>query len=649
MILLLLSCRDSRPDVLLVTLDTTRADRIGAYGASDAQTPALDTLASEGTRYSSAWSPVPLTIPAHASLMTGRWPSHHGIRANGDATLSPSLPTLASHLHAHGWSTAASVGAYVTSSVWGFDRGFDTFFEPGEAGSFTEERPAREVVEDALRWEQDTRGEPEPRFLWVHLFDPHLPNPPSQDRDPYDVAITEVDSAIASLVAAFDRRPTLVVAVADHGEGRGDHGEDAHGWFIYPQTQQVPLIVRGPGVARGEVQDAPTSLVDVAPTMLALLGLPALPGADGQAEPPPERGLYLESWQLAQRFGLAAPQGLLQGELLLVDLPRPELYALSSDPGAQRDLAASRPEQVRALQALLSAMDLLPPGPSSVDPDLSAQLMTLGYLAPSEPSGSSGEDPKDWAGWLARSQEVDQLVLQERLAEAEALLGTLDQERPGLADLASRRAWLLLRLGRLPEAVAVLQEALARPEAPVTLQVALGTTLAMSGRFSEAADAYLVAAQRSPGSAGPRTLALRALLDAGEPVRATEHGADFVRQLPEELALAGLYGLALVRAGRVAEAVPWLERGAAAAVPERGVLYHLSALAAGRGDRDSAIELLDRELALYPAHGEALLARCRFHAAAGEPAQAEALAARALALRPEDPAAQACLALIRRG
>ncbi|MEQ1570691.1 MAG: sulfatase-like hydrolase/transferase, partial [Myxococcota bacterium] len=572
-----LACAPPRPpDLVLVTLDTTRADRIGAYGWAE-PTPAIDALAARGRRYAEVYSPIPLTVGAHASLFTGQLPARTQVRSNFDR-LPPAATTLAEQLRGAGYTTAGFVGAVVTSRAFGFDQGFDAFDDsfPGE------ERPADEVVDAALRW-WSSRDPRRPAFLWVHLYDPHLPNRPGPGRpDPYDAAIGACDDGIGRLVAALDPHTTVVAVVGDHGESRGDHGEVAHGLYVYPATQRVPWVVAGPGIA-ASVEAAPVSLVDVAPTLLAAVGAPALPDPDGRATPAPARPIALESYQLQQRFGLAPHLGWIDDGYLVLALPRPELYDLRVDPGATSDRSAAEPERVASM---LRRRPSAPPPPrrqNELDPQLVQALATLGYTDGAEEPAGPLPDPKDHTGLLRRVEQAELVGFEGRFAEADAMLQRLVAEYPGIAELRGRRAWLLLGAGRAAEAQVELRAALALDPGDPSLQVGYASALAGAGRYAEAAELFQAAADGLPDGSNARAMAVRAWTDAGELDRALALAAGWREQHPEELALAGVTGLALVRAGRFADALPLLQRAAEAPTPEAGVLVTLAGAAAGRG------------------------------------------------------------------
>jgi len=288
---LLFLAATSAPNVVLVTIDTLRADRVGAYGHAAAETPTIDRLAREGVLVEDAVVQVPQTRPSHASIFTGRYPYEHGIRDNYSTPLAPGTPTLASILRQHGWDTAAFIGAYPVSRPSGLDRGFAVFDDPFAAGDATTreartERRAKEVVDKALAWLVRPRSGP--FFAWLHLFDPHAPYEapapfgPRHARSPYDGEVAYADAQVGRVLAWLDekglRRRTLVVVTSDHGEGLGEHGEDEHMFFVYDSTLRVPLVFSWPGrLPAGARVRGQFRSVDLLATVLELAGAPAPP------------------------------------------------------------------------------------------------------------------------------------------------------------------------------------------------------------------------------------------------------------------------------------------------------------------------------------------------------------------------------------
>ena len=411
-----LAPRAPRPqNLVIVTLDTTRADRLPMYGYASVATPALDRLAREGVVFDEAMTVAPLTLTAHSSLFTGLYPPRHRVRDNTDAALDPAHTTMAEVWRANGFRTAAFVGSTVLASDRGLAQGFDVYDDGSAPGRpAPRRRPGNEVVDRALAWLD--AGATSPFFLWVHLYDVHGPQKlPDEYRrvyggDPYVGGIAFADAQIARLVRALERThvldKTAVVVAGDHGESLGDHGELEHGLFVYESVLHVPLVIRSPGVAPGRISTL-TSLVDVLPTALDLFHFGSMP-IDGRSllpalrgRPMPERPAYAES-MYALHFGWSPMRVLRDGRFKLIDAPRPELFDLETDPFEEHDLAGSRPATVIAMQTGLRAFDdagLSDAIGAATSPpsEVRERLAALGYasgvrrIAP-----GAARDPKDY-------------------------------------------------------------------------------------------------------------------------------------------------------------------------------------------------------------------------------------------------------------
>jgi arylsulfatase A-like enzyme len=410
------------PDnVVLITLDTTRADRLPAYGFQGVSTPALDRLAAEGIVFEDAVAQVPLTLPSHASMLTGRWPGKHGIRDNADAALTPAELTLAEVLAERGVRTSAFVASVVLQSGRGLEQGFGTYVDvpKGLCGPGTlqrQRRPGNAVVDDALAWIDHNADRP--FFTWVHLYDAHRPYyvPDAQTTrygDPYLDAIAFQDSQIARIVAALESRrlldKTIVVVAADHGESLGEHGEDGHGIFLYESTLRVPLIMRVPDFRPRRVTST-VRLVDLMPTLLELLHVP-VPTADGvslaRLMRPDGTDIQLEAYSEStypERFGWSRLRSLRGDRYKLIDAPRPELYDLQTDPFEQRNLYAENPRLAGLMRERIKQFEAPAPEPRHssdiVGADHASRLAALGYVGTSTPARSaraeeSWPDPKD--------------------------------------------------------------------------------------------------------------------------------------------------------------------------------------------------------------------------------------------------------------
>lgn len=424
--------------IVLVTLDTTRADHIGAYGDARAATPTLDRLAAEGVLFEAALASAPVTLPSHSSILTGVYPTSHGVRDNGVFSLTPAARLVSEVFRERGWRTAAFVGSFVLAPRYGLDQGFELYSEAPltEDGLMVSvERGADAVIDDTIEWLESIAPD-EPFFVWVHFYDPHAPyDPPepwaSRAPSPYDGEIAFCDAQLDRLLRFLERRDMdddlLVAVTADHGESLGEHREDSHAIFIYDATIRVPLILSGAPVAASaglRVRETVPNTA-LAPTLLTLAGIgsDALPdvtlspllAANGSPPRTFDDSLYIESYPPYYTFRWRALRGLHAGDAVLIDGSQPELYDTESDPGELHDLAPEAPERVAALRRQLEAVIAANPPlgwvaeqePSPQDRRL---LASLGYT-----SSPAGGDPLD-ASLPDPREKIDELVLLGRAA-----------------------------------------------------------------------------------------------------------------------------------------------------------------------------------------------------------------------------------------
>lgn len=458
------------PNVLLITIDTVREDRVGCYGYRQAHTPNLDALAREGALFQTVVTSVPLTLPSHCTIMTGTYPPLHGVRDNLGYKLGDSPPTLAAILKQRGYSTAAFVGADVLDPSRGLNRGFDTYSGPFKRKMGRNnplvfnleelQRRAGEVVDDALGWMSRQPGS-KPFFVWIHLYDPHAPyDPPPRFRallrDPYDGEIAYADDAIGKVFeylkahALYD--PTLIVAASDHGESFGEHGEYTHGFFIYDTTLLVPLIIKPPLDARAGHRriETPVQTIDIAPTVLQFLGVAPPSSMQGRSlmslvlgkAPASPRNAYSETYYPTE-FGWSALRALRSGHYKYIDAPKPELYDLAADPketrnlyGSKRATAVELRSQFESLVARVTPQKPpLRPAPSPADVEL---LASLGYVGTSDalPAGNSAgrplHDPKDELGAFRILNSAAQMAATGKCERSIPLLARLTEEQPSL-------------------------------------------------------------------------------------------------------------------------------------------------------------------------------------------------------------------------
>ena len=541
-------------NVVLITVDTLRADHLGCYGAPAVETPAIDRLAADGVRFENAFSPVPLTLPAHWTVLSGLQPWRHGVIDNGMTLPAPPTPPivlLAERFAAAGYDTAAFVAAFVLHRSFGLNRGFATYDDGPAADAaldqaFHATAPADERVGRALDWLR--RDRQQPFFLWLHLFDPHAPyEPPPAFRAlyagrPYDGEIAFVDTQVARLLAGLERAgltgKTLVVLLSDHGESLGEHGEQTHGVLLYDATLRVPLLFRLPGVLpAGTVRRDPATLADATPTVLALAGLGPTAGVDGVdlfASSPEDgaRQLAAVSESPRRRLGWAGLAAVRQGPWKFILGPRPELYRIADDPRELTDLLTAEPVRAGELESAARRVagllrDRLAAG-SAAEPGAEdrARLAALGYLAgpPATATGGSGAgataNPRDEIGLLSRLDRAYQLLAEGRLEEAEAaFLAVLAVKPPPLAALEGLGRIARLR-GRGAEAEGYFERILARDPQSLAALAQLVTLASARGDRQRAIERARQLAALAPGDAGASRLLAEALLAAGHTAEA---------------------------------------------------------------------------------------------------------------------------------
>ena len=677
-ILLSLGVAASPPDVLLVTIDTLRADHVGAYGYAAAETPALDGLARAGVRAEDAVVQVPQTRPSHASLFTGRNPFEHGLRDNFSPPLASSVPTLATLLRRAGYDTAAFIGAYPVARPSGLDQGFSTFDDPfgaGEAGTSREarsERRAGEVVDRALAWLAKPRRSP--FFLWAHLYDPHAPyEPPAPFRErfarrPYDGEVAYADSQVARLLAWLDRSgrrtDTLVVVTSDHGEGLGDHGESEHMLLVYDSTLRVPLLMSWPGrlPAGGRVSGQFRS-VDLLPTLLDLLGLPETPTsgvsraavwrAGGHI---PDNESYAESLYGSLHYGYAPLRALRAEGWKYVEAPRPELYRVAEDPGETKNLLASSAPTATRLRTRLATYDAKGPAPSvtpAVSKDAAERLAALGYVGGGISSGPrSGADPKDKLAEFEANQrdmrEALRLYRASDLAGAIRLFSRVSRSETTSFNVEYYLGRSLLETRRAAEAAPHLEKAVELAPTAAVAWVSLTRAYVDQGQLPAARKAVDRGLVQAPDN--PELLAMRAriLLQQGDPAaRAALEQARTrdPRDARVRVDLANLYRGAgdLPHARAEADEAVRLDPKSADAHVARGLV--LGAL----GREPEAAESLRAALQLQPDDADALFYLAAIELRAGRPAAALPLLERLVRKAPDYPGAKDALAAARGG
>jgi choline-sulfatase len=623
---------EAPPSVLLVTIDTLRADRVGAYGAGPGRTPQIDALAAQGLVMEDAWASVPLTLPSHATLLSGLEPPRHGVHDNGAYVFPAEPATLATVLGARGYATGAFVGAYVLDRRFGLARGFDHYDDriernaPG-ASALEAERRGEEVARVAEAW---IGAQTRPFFAWVHLYDPHAPyDPPSPQREafagrPYEGEVAYADACLGRVLAAARARAggrLLVAVTADHGEGLGEHGERTHGFFVYGATLRVPLVLAGPGIPSGERRRGVARSVDLLPTLLARLGVPApsrLDGADLLAARPNEA--YAESLY-PQTLGWAPLHAFRVGSLRYVDAPRPELYDLADDPGETRDLAAARPQEAARLRGALAALRAQERAPSRavVSAETAERLGALGYVAgtPAPPVGASARDPKDALGLWQRFEEASWAAARGDDAGALPALRALVREEPGNAAFRRALSTSLRRTGRAREAAAL-------PAADAAAWHERALALAEMGALADAIDAERRALALDASLPEVHNHLGVLLARRGEESEALGAFDEVVRLDPNNALGHANRGNALRSSGRLPEAKDAYEAALRVSARNVDALNGLGTLAVLGGAPDEAAALFRRALEQEPDLAEARLNLAVAELKRGRPTEARA-------------------------
>jgi len=512
---LLAACQAEDPapaplNVLLVTLDTARADVLDGGPASRALAPRIAALAAAGLRFPNSYTVAPLTLPAHASLMSGLYPPRHGLRDNGQAALGPAVETLAERLNTAGFATAAFVSSVVLDRGFGLDQGFERYdqpeLDPSERHAHAE-RAASATVAAARAW-LESRTDERPFFLWVHLYDAHVPYLPAPEHlaraggDPYRGEVAALDDAVGALLDGLEEEAlterTLVVLTADHGESLGEHGEPTHGALCYEATMRIPLVLRFPGEQPLPARVPFASLVDLVPTLLGRLGLEPPPGLDGfdlfAADFPHQRGLYLESLSGHFHYGWSPLVGWLDPRGKYLHSSQPEFYLPLQDPLERQDLVHSHGHEAKLARRALAAHLSRAPVPVAEAEDsaaLNEALSALGYARGSEESvppllePSPRPAPRERAHELAPLLRTHALLEAGRAAEAVRTLERLARENPRHELALDLLAQAHLQLGDFARAEESLRTRLELSEV-ADARLNLGLCLLERGRPAEA-------------------------------------------------------------------------------------------------------------------------------------------------------------------
>ena len=615
-------------NVVVITIDTLRPDHLGCYGYTRIETPTLDGIAQSGVLFENAVSQTPLTPPSHASIFTGLNPPSHKVRDTGGFILSASTPTLARHLQDRGWDTAAFVSSMVLKKRSGFDQGFavydDIMPRPGNSDQFLEDavRRAGDTVDRAVHW-LDGRDGSKPFFLWVHLYDPHVPynlSPPFSERykdRPYDGEIAYSDAELARMMQSVHRKSPpeklLVAVLSDHGESLGEHGEYTHGVFLYDSTLRIAFLVSGAGVPAGMRIKAQARTIDAMPTILALLGGSA-GGVEGTSLVPLFSGKdvdtevsYAETLYPKINLGWAELRGIRTPHWKYIRAPKPELYDLLKDPMETENVAAAHPDEVLKMEAWLAAANRAN-GPETVrtntmDERTQAQLKSLGYLSGTGRSyglGGQGADPKDRLPVLKLIEAAELRgsgLSPRRRIEALQEAVRLDPSNPVLYHLLGP---MLETGGRYAEATALYRAALAQGIVDGRLHSRIADLLVRDGHQGEAIPEYEISTRLNPGDTASQVNLATAYMQSGRAADADRVFQAVIAIDPSNAAAQnGLGVLAIQRQDGTAarayfEKAVELDPNLAEAHLNLGLLYKMA------GDRERARASFERFLAKAP-------------------------------------------------
>jgi choline-sulfatase len=664
--------------IVLISIDTLRSDHLPAYGYRGVETPAVDGLRRDAVLFERAYSHVPLTLPSHCSILSGRLPADHGVRDNVgyrfDAARQRSLPLV---LRQAGYTTGGAVSAYVLRGDTGVAQGFDFWDSQVEmqlaAGLAQSRRPGKETAQLAIEWlRRAVAGDPNggahrPFFLFLHLYEPHSPYAPPEPfatrykASPYDGAIAAADAVVGDLVAelkrlgAYDR--AVVLLLSDHGEGLGEHGEREHGLLLYRTTLQVPLLLKLPGGRLGGGSVAsPAQLVDVYPTLLSLVGIAPPAGLPGRslldlpaaaAAAGPERELYAETYYPRLHFGWSELTSLIRGRFHLIQGPDPELYNVTADPAELRQLRDSERRTFADLRGRMKSYQGRLAAPAAVDPETARQLAALGYAGGTSQlgAGTPAVDPKSKIATLADLSLGMSLFFHQQYAEAVPAFRRAVAANPGMVDAWDHLGQSLEQLGRFDEALAAFEQAMKASGGVSHVAVSTGSLLLRMGRLDEARRHAELARKVSPAAA--ESLLAEIALARHQPAAAEQAARAAVAAGGERMTPRLTLAEALVAQGRLGEALRETdeviaELGRRAAGQSLPRLWYVRGDILARLQRNAEAEqAFLREIGGFPADVRTYSSLAVLYASEGKPDAALATLRRMLGSSGESPAAYA--------
>ncbi len=672
-------------NLLLITIDTLRADRLGVYGNDAVETPEIDRLAAEGVRFARALTSAPTTLPAHATILTGASPPRHGLRDNAAGVLSPAAHTMAEAFRSAGYRTGAFVSAFVLDARWGLSQGFDVYegppVAPGEApaGPSEAERNGAATIESALGWLEGAGDEP--WFAWIHLFDPHAPYAAPEPfgsryaATPYDGEVAYSDALVARLRARLEElgawSNTTVVLTSDHGESLGEHGEPAHGFFLYEPTLRVPLIIRPAGAVdaepgsqappRGIVVETTVALVDVFPTVAELWRLDSGNDIEGRSLVSALQGesidmvpVYSETLVPRLYFGWHELRAMSTDEEKFIAAPREELYDIRRDPAEEDNLVDDRPERADDLRDALdewvdnSESGAIGVDADAADPDRFAALRSLGYLGVGGAAdGAELADPKDKIDVYAAMMRA---LGAWELGDTEAALGIIDEQivaDPEFAGAQHFRGLVLAGNRRYDEATAAFERALEIDPGHALAGRELARGYRATGNLESAATLMTEILALQPADVDLRWELADVLMRDGRWSDARNVLNEGFATDPNAPKLHYGEGVAAMQEGSAADALAAFDRAAEGAPELPNLQFQRGQALEMLGRLDDALAAYEAETRRQPRHYLAQLSRARLLAAAGAPAEELAPVLRAaLDANPDSPDASLFLAQV---
>ncbi|MFN2387308.1 MAG: sulfatase-like hydrolase/transferase [Thermoanaerobaculia bacterium] len=614
--------QDGMPPVILISVDTLRADHLPSYGYRGVETPHIDGLRRDSVLFRNAYSQVPLTLASHASILTGLLPHEHGIRDNYGYRLADSVETLATLLHARGYATGGAISAEVLARSGGLARGFD-FYDDAMANADPPERDGIVAARSLAGWIESVADRP--FFGFIHLFEPHTPyQPPEPHRSrypsAYDGEIARADEILGEFLARLKRRGaydrSLLIFLSDHGEGLGDHGEEEHGIFLYREAIHVPLFVKLPGAAhRAETVSAPVALTDIFPTVARAADISGtaagVPLTDHLSRRPDAgRRIFSETYYPRLRYGWSELTSLVDERYHYIEAPRPELYDLAADPGEKEDLARELSPAFRSMRLELARRKGTFEQPTESDPERAKKLASLGYITVASHAAAQPRlpDPKDQKPFL-EFVDFQDLLSGRRDPELIAASRRFLARNPGALNHWRMLADALHRGGQTAEAVEALERGLkasAATASPAMRRLALERLVVLLVREGRRGEALEVAGSVNLEGAEALNAVGVAYAQAGRLPEAREALERALNALPgDELATLNLASV-LMRSGEGEAARARLEEAVRRQPGSASTWKVLGNARSNLGDDRGAIEAWSRAIDLDPRQFDAL-------------------------------------------